>query len=90
MENPSYKFAWNHSKNAWVVLNAIFFVFKNFSKNFHEYIRMEDSTYKNENIDKKFLINMWKNQFLKINISLLELKKTFCRIQRHRHFLNWL
>ena len=33
---------------------------------------MENSNYKTENIEKKYLNNMQKNQFLKIKNSLLE------------------
>ena len=36
---------------------------------------MENVNYKNENIERKYLHNMRKNQFLKVKNSLLELKK---------------
>ena len=36
---------------------------------------MENPNYKNENIERKYLNNMRKNQFLKIRNSLLELEK---------------
>ena len=43
-----------------------------FQKNFCEYIRMENPGYKNENINRKYLNNMWKNEFVKVRNSLLE------------------
>ena len=39
-------FFMNHLKSFEFVLNIIFFVFKTLSKNFREYIRMENSSYK--------------------------------------------
>ena len=42
---------------------------------------MENSNYKNENTEIKYLNIMRKNQFLKIKNSLLELKKGFYRIE---------
>ena len=56
-----------------IVLN-IFLMLKIFSKNFHEYIRVENPNYKNENTERKYLNNMQKNQFLKVKNSLLELE----------------
>ena len=41
----------------------------------------EKSNYKNENIERKYLKNMWKNQFLKVNNSLLELEKDFIELK---------
>ena len=38
---------------------------------FHEYIRTENSNYKNENIKTKYLNNMQKTQFLNLKNSLL-------------------
>ena len=38
---------------------------------------MENSSYKNKNIEKKLLINMQRNQFLEVKNSLLELEKDF-------------
>ena len=38
---------------------------------------MENLNYKNENIERKFLKKMRKNQFLKVKNSLLELEKDF-------------
>ena len=55
----------------------IFFNLKNFSKKFHEYIRMEKLGYKNEHIEKKYLRNMQNNQFLRVKNSLLEVEKRF-------------
>ena len=37
--------------------------------------------YKNENIERKYLKNMWKNQFLKVNNSLLKLEKDFIELK---------
>ena len=48
-----------------------------FSKHFCEYIRMETLNSKNKNIERKYLKNMRKNQFLKVKNSLLELEKDF-------------
>ena len=36
---------------------------------------MENPSYKNKNIERKYLNNMPKNQFLKMQNSLLELEK---------------
>ena len=38
---------------------------------------MENPNYKNEDIERKFLKNMRKNQFLKVTNSLLDLEKGF-------------
>ena len=38
---------------------------------------MKNLNYKNKNIERKYLNNTWKNQFLKIKNSLLELEKQF-------------
>ena len=53
----------------------IFFNLKNFSKTFHEYIRMENLGYKNEDVERKYLRNMQNNQFLRVKNSLLEVEK---------------
>ena len=42
---------------------------------------MEKPTYKNENIERKYLKIMWKNQLLKARISLLELEKDFIELK---------
>ena len=42
---------------------------------------MENLNYKNENIERKCLNNMWKNQFLKVKNSLLELPKDFTELK---------
>ena len=42
---------------------------------------MDNPSYKNENVDKKFLINMQKNQFSKTKNSLLELEKDFIELE---------
>ena len=38
---------------------------------------MENLEYKNENIEGKYLKNMWNNQFCKVKNILLELEKDF-------------
>ena len=38
-------------------------------------MRMENPSYKNKNIESKYLNNVRKNQFLKVKNSLLELEK---------------
>ena len=38
---------------------------------------MENTNYKNKNIERQYFKNMQKNQFLKANNSLLELEKDF-------------
>ena len=62
------------------VLSVKFFVFKNFSKDL-EYIRIENPSYKNENVERKYLNNMQKSQFLKIKKSLLESEKDFIELK---------
>ena len=42
---------------------------------------MENPNYKNENIEKKYLNNMRKNQFLKIKKNLLELEKDLIELK---------
>ena len=42
---------------------------------------MENLNYKNENIERKYLKNKRKNQFLKVNNSLLELGKDFIELK---------
>ena len=59
----------------------MFFVFINFSKNFHEYIRMGNKDCKNENIDGKYLENMGNYQFLKVKSGLLELEKDLTKLE---------
>ena len=51
------------------------------SKVFREYIRMKNLDYKNKYIDTKYLTNIKKNQFLKVNNSLLELRKYFMELK---------
>ena len=51
------------------------------SKIFREYIRMKNLDYKNRYIDTKYLTNIKKNQFLKVNNSLLELRKYFMELK---------
>ena len=68
-------------KSLEIVLNIIFSVLKNFSKNFREYIMMENRSYENENIARKYLSNMRRNQFLKVNNSLVELEKDFIELK---------
>ena len=76
-KNLSYKIAWNYSKITWIVLNTIFSDFKKCFKNFREYIRTENPSYKSKKIERKFLIDMGKNQSLKVKNNLLQLEKDF-------------
>ena len=77
-ENPSYKISWNYPKITWLVLNTMFFLF-----HFHEYKTMENPGYKNENIERKYLSNVWTNQLLKIkNKYSFRIRKNFYRIGR--------
>ena len=56
----------------WIVLNIIIH-FTVFTSIYFECIRMENPNYKNENIERKYLKNLQKNQFLKLKNILLEL-----------------
>ena len=58
----------------------MFFILK-FILNFCEYIRMKNPSYKSEHIERKYLNNMGKNQFLKVKNSLLELIKDFMELK---------
>ena len=42
---------------------------------------MENLDYKNENVERKYLKNIQKNQFLKVKNSLLELEKYFMELK---------
>ena len=42
---------------------------------------MENQNYKNENIERTYLKNIQKNQFLKVKNSLLELEKDFIKLK---------
>ena len=42
---------------------------------------MENWNYKNENIERKYLNIIWKNQFLKVKNSLLKLEKDFIELK---------
>ena len=42
---------------------------------------MENPSFKNENIERKSLNNMLKNQFLKVKNSILELEKDFIELK---------
>ena len=42
---------------------------------------MENPSYKNRNIERKYLNNMQKNQFLRVKNSLLELEKDFIELK---------
>ena len=44
-------------------------------------MRMKNLTYKNENFERKFLKDIRKNQFLKVNNTLLELGKDFIELR---------
>ena len=66
MQNiSSYLSIWEIiQKIAWIVLNKVFLFSNILQKHFCEYIKMENSNPKDENIEIKYLNNMWKNQFL--------------------------
>ena len=81
MENSSHKSGRNHSKISGIVLSIIFSVFKNLLKLFCRYIRMENPSYKSKNVVKKYLNNMWKNRFLKVKNSILELERDFTELK---------
>ena len=51
-------------------LNTILLNPKNFSKNFCEYIRIENRNYKNQDIGRKYLKKVKNNQLLKVKNSL--------------------
>ena len=42
---------------------------------------MENSNYKQKNIDIKYLNNIWKNQFLKLKNNLLDSEKDFIELK---------
>ena len=46
-----------------------------------KYIRMKNLNYKNENIERKYLKNIQKNQFLRVKNNLLELEKDFIELK---------
>ena len=48
---------------------------------FFKYRRMENLNSNNENIERKYLNNMRKNQFLKVKNGLLELEKNFIELK---------
>ena len=58
-----------------------FFFFKNVSKSFFQYIRMESTNHKIENIKRIDLNNTWTNHFFKVKNSLLELEKGFIELK---------
>ena len=58
-----------------------------FSRQFCEYISMENLDYKNKKFDRKYLKNRQNNQFLKVKNSLLELEKIFMEV-KHRKLKN--
>ena len=62
-------------------MNTLFFGFMNFSEVFCEYIRMKNQDYQNKNIERKYLENIWNNQFLQVKNSLLELGKDFMELK---------
>ena len=41
---------------------------------------MENPNYRNRNLERKYLKNMWKNQFLKVKNSVLALEKDFIEL----------
>ena len=66
----SLKIIWNCSKNYLKNNILVYLCFKKFSIIFCEYIRMENSNYKNKNIEIKYLKYIWKNLLLKVKNSL--------------------
>ena len=68
-------------KIAWIYFKQYFLFSKKFWKNFREYIKMENPSYKNENIERNYLNKMPEKQFLKVNNSLLELEKGFIELK---------
>ena len=48
---------------------------------FFKYRRMENLNSNNETIERKYLNNMRKNQFLKVKNGLLELEKNFIELK---------
>ena len=48
---------------------------------FFKYRRMENLNSNNENIERKYLNNVRKNQFLKVKNGLLELEKDFIELK---------
>ena len=75
------KITCKHLKLVKIAWNIIFFVFKKSWFFVCEYIRVENLNYKNENIERKYLNSMQKDQFLKVNNSLLELEKYFIELK---------
>ena len=69
----------DHLKLAEIAWNKLFFGFKNFE--FFWKWKMESPNYKNENIERKYLNTMGKNQFLKLKNSLLELEEHFIELK---------
>ena len=64
-------------KNQMYCLNTILFNHKHFSKNFCEYISIENLNYKNEGIGRKYFKKVQNNQLLMVKNSILELEKRF-------------
>ena len=65
MENPSYKFDLNNPKNHFSCFKYDIFCFQFFffSKAFRAYIRMENPSYKNKNVERKYFDNMKRANF---------------------------
>ena len=81
----SLKITWDCLKSLKKWLNCFKdnnFVLESFLKNFREYLRMENSNCKSENIETKYLKNMRKNRFLKVKNSLFKIRKSFYKIER--------
>ena len=62
-------------------LKIAWFLFFETFEIFCWYIRMEHPNYKNENIERKYLTSIQKNQFLKVKNNLLELEKDFIELK---------
>ena len=62
-------------------MNCFKHILKFLFQNFCEYIRMENPNYESKNIERKYLNNIKKNQFLKVKNSLLQLEKDFIELK---------
>ena len=97
-------FTWNHlkllkisHKITWIALNIIFY-FEKFWIIFCEYIKIENSNYKSENIEIKYSHNMPKTWFLELEKGFTELKDRKLKDREVKikkeieelFYLNWL
>ena len=84
ISSESLEITWNCLKSLKKSLALFwikYFCFQKFFKNFFEYIKMEKSNHKNENIETKYLNIMQKNQFWKVTNSLLKLEKDLIKLK---------